>query len=117
MKIWRLVSGILSIVLSVFVVLQSGAAGLANALEQNGEVGGSAGLLVAIMLLVGGIVSIVVRNGGKGGSIALFILFGLGALLGFSGAGSYKDLNIWAGWCLICAVLGLLGIFGKKKQI
>ena len=116
MKIWRLVSGILSIVLSVFVLLQSGAAGLSNALEQNGEVGGSAGLMVAILLLVAGIVSIVVRKGSKGGSIALFILFGLGALLGFSGAGSYADLKIWSGWCLICAVLGLLGVFGKKAE-
>ena len=116
MKIWRLVSGILSIVLFVFVLLQSGAAGLSNALEQNGEVGGSAGLMVAILLLVAGIVSIVVRKGGKGGSIALFILFGLGALIGFSGAGSYTDLKIWAGWCLICAVLGLLGVFGKKAE-
>ena len=116
MKIWRLVSGILSIVLSVFVLLQSGAAGLSNALEQNGEVGGSAGLMVAILLLVAGIVSIVVRKGGKGGSIALLILFGLGALLGFSGAGSYADLKIWAGWCLICAVLGLLGVLGKKAE-
>lgn len=117
MKTWRLVSGILSIVLSVFVVFQSMAAGLSNALEENGEVGGSAGLFVAIMLLVGGIVSIVVRKGGKGGSIALIILFGLGALLGFSGAGSYKDLTIWAGWCAICAVLAVLSLFSKKKQM
>ena len=115
MKIWRLVSGILSIVLSVFVLFQSGIAGLGNAMAQNGEVSGSAGMIVAILLLVGGIVSIVVRNGGKGGSIALFILFGLGALMGFSNAGSYGDLKIWSGWCLICAILGLLGVFGKKK--
>lgn len=116
MKVWRLVSGILSIVLSVFVTFQSGVAGLGNAMAQNGEVSGSAGLMVAILLLVGGIVSIVVRNGGKGGSIALFILFGIGALLGFSNAGSYGDLKIWSAWCLICAVLGLLGVFGKKKE-
>lgn len=113
MKVWRLVSGIISIVLSVFVLMQSGLAGLSNTLSENGEVGGSAGLLVAVLLLVGGIVSIVVRKGGKAGSIALFVLFGLGALMGFAGAGSYKDLNIWAGWCLICAVLGLIGIFKK----
>ena len=115
MKIWRLVSGILSIVLSVFVLFQSGIAGLGNAMAQNGEVSGSAGMIVAILLLVGGIVSIVVRKGGKGGSIALFILFGLGALMGFSNAGSYGDLKIWSGWCRICAILGLLGVFGKKK--
>ena len=59
MKTWKLVSGILSIVLSIFVLFQSCAAGLSNAIEANGEAGGSAGVMVAIMLLVGGIVSIV----------------------------------------------------------
>ena len=66
MKTWKLVSGILSIVLFFMVAFQSCAAGLGNALAENGEVSGSAGIIVAIMLLVGGIVSIVTRNGGKG---------------------------------------------------
>ena len=46
MKTWKLVSGIISIVLSVFVVFQSMIAGLANALEESGQVSGSAGLVV-----------------------------------------------------------------------
>lgn len=115
MKTWKLVSGILSIVLSVFVIIQSGAAGLANALEKNGEVGGSAGLIVAIALLVGGIVSIVTRNGGIGGAVALFVIFGLAALVGFVCAGSYKDLTIWSGWCAICMVMSIISIFSKQK--
>jgi Ca2+/Na+ antiporter len=116
MKTWKLVSGILSIVLSVFVTFQSGIAGLANTLEENGEVGGSAGLLVAVLLLAGGIVSIATRKGGKGGNIALLIMFVLAAIIGFSAAGSYGDLKVWSGWCLICAVLALLGLFRKKKE-
>jgi len=116
MKTWKLVSGILSIVLSVFVFLQSGLAGLANTLQENGEVGGSAGVIVAILLLAGGIVSIATRSGGKGSCIALLLMFGLAALLGFGLAGSYGDLTIWAGWCLICAVVAFLGLFGKKKK-
>lgn len=116
MKVWKLVSGILSIVLSVFVLFQSGMAGLANTLEANGESGGSAGLLVAIFLLSGGIVSIATRKGGKGGGVAVFILFGLAALIGFTMAGSYADLQIWAGWCLICAVLSFISIFTGKKE-
>ena len=87
MKIWKLVSGILSIVLFVFVSFQSCAAGLANSLEENGEISGSAGLIVAVLMLVGGIVSIVTRQSEKkGGNIALFILFGLAALIGFAGS-------------------------------
>lgn len=115
MKIWKLVSGILSIVLFAAVSLQSCAAGLSNTLQENGEVGGSAGILVAIMLLAGGIVSIATRKGGKGGNIALIILYGLGALTGFTLAGSYADLNIWAGWCLICAVLALVALVKDSK--
>lgn len=115
MKTWKLVSGILSIVLSIFVLFQSCTAGLSNAIEANGEAGGSAGVMVAIMLLAGGIVSIATRKGGKGGNIALIILFGIGALLGFTMAGSYSDLIIWAVWCLICAVLAIVGIIKAKK--
>ena len=70
MKTWKLVSGIISIVLFAFVMFQSCAAGISNSLAENGESGGSAGLIVAIILLAGGIVSIATRNGSKGGNIA-----------------------------------------------
>lgn len=116
MKTWKLVSGILSIILFVFVSFQSCAAGLGNTLADNGEVSGSAGFIVAIMLLAGGIVSIATRSGSKGGNIALIVLYGIGALLGFTMAGSYGDLNIWAGWCLICAVLAIIALVKTKKN-
>lgn len=114
MKTWKLVSGILSIVLFFMVTFQSCAAGLGNALAENGEVSGSAGVIVAIMMLVGGIVSIATRSGGKGGNIALIVLFGIGALFGFTLAGSFADLNIWAAWCLICAVLAIVSLIKHK---
>lgn len=115
MKIWKLVSGILSIVLVLFVLFQSCAAGLGNALEANGEVGGSAGVLLAILMLAGGIVSIATRNSvKKGGSIALIVLFGIAALTGFAGAGSYGDLYIWAGWCALCAVLAIVALIRNR---
>ena len=95
MKTWKLVSGIISIVLSVFVVFQSMIAGLANALEESGQVSGSAGLVVSICMLCGGIVSIVSRkNNSKGTNIALIILFGLATLTGFVLAGNYSDLYL-----------------------
>ena len=95
MKTWKLVSGIISIVLSVFVVFQSMMAGLANALEESGQSSGSAGLVVSICMLCGGIVSIVSRkNNSKGTNIALIILFGLATLTGFVLAGNYSDLSL-----------------------
>ena len=105
MKTWKLVSGILSIILFVVVSFQSCAVGIGNTLGETGEVGGS-----------GGIVSIATRNAkGKGGNIALVILFGLATFFGFVMAGSYSDLKIWASWCLINAILAVVAIVKSKK--
>ena len=114
MKSWKLVSGILSIVLTFFVLLQSCAAGVSNSLQNNGEVGGSAGVIVAIALLAGGITSVATRKGGRGGNIAAAVIYGIGALLGFTMAGSYTYLTIWAGWCLICAALAIAALVRKQ---
>ena len=116
MKIWKLVSGIISIILFIFVTFQSCAAGIVNTMEENGEVGGSAGLIVAIMLLTGGIVSIATRNGGKGGNIALIVLFGIAALCGFTMAGGYVDLYIWSAWCVINVILAIVALAKNKTQ-
>jgi len=117
MKLWKLVAGILSCILFLVVMFQSCAAGLANSLSENGEVSGTGGVLLSVLMLAGGIVSIVVRNSTKnGGNIALIVLFGLAALIGFASYGSFSDLAIWAGWCLINAVLALLCIILKKKD-
>lgn len=117
MKTWKLVSGILSTVLFVLVAFQSCAAGLGNALAENGESSGSGGIFVAILMLSGGIVSIATRKSkGKGGNIALIVLFGLAALVGFGSAGSFTDLNIWAFWCLINAILAVVAMVKSKKD-
>ena len=108
MKTWKLVSGIISIVLSVFVVFQSMMAGLANALEESGQSSGSAGLVVSICMLCGGIVSR--KNNSKGTNIALIILFGLATLTGFVLAGNYSDLYIWSSWCLINTALAIISL-------
>lgn len=115
MKTWKLVFGILSIVAFFMVAFQSCAAGIGNAMAENGEVSGSAGIIVAIIILSGGIVSIATRKGGKGGNIALIVLFGIGALFGYVLAGSFSDLNIWATWCLINVVLAIVSLIKCKK--
>lgn len=116
MKTAKLVVGILSICLSAMVLFQSCAAGAANALEANGEVGGTGGFIVAIMLLAGGIVMIATRKSEKkGGSIAALILYLLGALIGFATAGSYSDLKIWAVVALLIAVMNAAALLQLKK--
>ena len=105
MKTSKLVVGIISIVLCFLVGLQSCAAGLGNALENNGEIGGTAGLIA-------GIVAICTRNGGKGGyvSTAFYVLAGL---IGLLCAGSYSDLNIWS---VVSLIFGGICAIATRKQ-
>lgn len=118
MKTWKLVSGILSMVLFVVVAFQSCAVGLGNAITESEESSGSGGIILAVLMLTGGIVSVATRKGeGKGGNIAMIVLFGIAALFGFTLAGSFTDLNIWAAWCLINAVLALVSIFKRNKPV
>jgi FtsH-binding integral membrane protein len=117
MKTWKLVSGILSIILFALVSFQSCAVGLGNTLSDNGEVSGSAGIVLAVLMLAGGITSIATRKSKKnGGNVALIILFGIAAIMGYSNYGSYSDLAIWSTWCLINAFFAVLALFTKKKK-
>lgn len=112
---WKLVSGILSMILFIFVSFQSCAVGAYNALSSNGESSGSGGIILAVLMLSGGIVSVATRKSeGNGGNIALIVLFGLAALIGFALAGSFSDLNVWAFWCLINAVLAIVALVKNK---
>ena len=112
MRVWKLVSGILSIILFAVVMFQSCAAGVVNALEDNGGISGSVGVIVGILMLAGGIVSIATRNKtGKGHDIALIVL---AAVFGFAGYGNYSDLVIWSVWCLINAVLAVVSMIKNR---
>lgn len=112
MKTCKLVIGIISIVLFVLVSLQSCAAGLGNALADSGEVGGTAGFLLALSLLIAGIIAICTRSGGMGGyvSAGFYITFGL---IGLLCAGSYGDLYIWSG---LSIAFGVVCIITTRQQ-
>lgn len=115
---FRLIAGIITIVLSVLVTFQSCAAGISNALEENGESGGSAGVLLAVCFLVAGIVGIVTRKStGAGGAFTSGGFYIVGGLIGFASAGSYSDLIIWS---VISVAFGILfviaGILTKKAN-
>lgn len=109
MATWKLVSGIISIVLTMIVLLQSCAAGLGGALSEIGggreSFAGSAGLFVALLMLTGGITSIATRNSeNNNGNKALIGLFGLATLICLASMGGiYKDLIVWGVWCAINA--------------
>ncbi|XJS11178.1 DUF5067 domain-containing protein [Aerococcaceae bacterium WGS1372] len=98
----KLLIGIFSIVLSIFITFQSLVAGLGNALFENNEVSGTGGVLVAIIMLVTGIVTLVQRHSV---SVAPVVLYVIAAVIGYITAGSYSDLYIWSTLCLIFAII------------
>lgn len=107
MKTWRLVSGIVSMILCTFVLFQSCSVGLYNTVAETNKSSGSAGAIVAIMMLCGGIVSCVKRYGGS--NKAIVALYGVGAFFGFTLADAvYKDLFIWAFWCMVCSIMAMV---------
>ncbi|MBQ3664167.1 MAG: hypothetical protein IJR83_05415 [Clostridia bacterium] len=108
MKTARLVIGIISIVLFAFITFQSCFAGIGNALSENGEVSGTAGLLLAISMLVAGIVGIATRKHLYGGFVSAGFYFA-GALIGIANYGSYKDLAIWSALSFAFSLTFLIG--------
>lgn len=117
MKTWKLVSGILSIILFVWMMFQSFAVGFVNIILNTGEFSGSAGIIVAILILAGGIVSISTRSGGEDGDITLIVLFGVAAFVGAVMAGTiYLDLYVWAFWGAINVITAMTSFTQKKSQ-
>lgn len=112
MKTTKLVLGIVSIVLFVLVALQSCAAGLGNSLSGNGEVSGTAGLILAFCMLIAGIVGICTRNGGKAGGIVAGAFYLFGGLVGIANYGTYADLQIWS---ILCFIFGAVFIVGSLR--
>ena len=117
MKTWKLVSGILSIILFVWMMFQSFAVGFVNIILNTGEFSSSAGIIVAILILAGGIVSISTRSGGEDGDITLIVLFGVAAFVGAVMAGTiYLDLYVWAFWGAINVITAMTSFSQKKSQ-
>ncbi len=112
-KTLRLVIGIISMVISLFVIFQSCAVGALNAIEDNGASSGTSGFLVAIFLLAAGITGVASRNTKeKKALIACCILYGISALIAFPEGATYPDLPIWGG---ISAVFSLVFLFSAIK--
>lgn len=118
MKIWRLVSGILSMVMFLIITFQSCAVGFVNAVEDNkDDTSGAAGVLVAFGLLVAGIVATALwKNKSKGGDISLIVIYGLTALIGFANQGTFGDLVVWSSWALICAIMAAIALMKNSKE-
>lgn len=98
MRIWKIISGVLSLAAALLTAYQSFFA------TPSGGAPAAAGLAAAALLLIAGITAIASSRGSMGADIALISLYGVGALVGFT----LTDLLLLALWCLLCAVLALV---------
>ena len=115
MKIWKSLSGFLSILIAALIALLFLFADLlellANPLpiETPGSPG-AAGAILAVALAFGGIITLATRSGGRGGSIAAAILYGVGGVVGLVLAEGHGELRLCAGWALLCMVAAMVDI-------
>ena len=108
------VVGIISIVLIIFVTFQSCAAGLGNALNNSKEASGSAGMILAVCMLIAGIVAIISKTN-KGMTITSIVFYLIGFVIGIANVGSFGDLKVWSILNLIFAVLFIIDIIRHKE--
>jgi uncharacterized membrane protein (UPF0136 family) len=108
----KLIIGIVTIVLFFLILLQSCAVGVGNALNESEDMGGSAGLLLGIFSLIGGIVGILMRNKSQGSIVAgAFYVFA--ALIGTYNSDVYTDLAIYS---MLYLAFGIVFIYSGWKQ-
>ena len=112
----KLILGIISMVLFVLVAFQSCAAGVGNALSNNGEASGSFGFLVALNLLFTGIIAVAARKSVKKmpwiiATVLLWLNYFFAKMFG----GSYSDLVIWGFLSFAIGVFYLFSAVRSKK--
>ena len=120
MKVWKLVSGIISILLVLVILLQSFVVGIFNTIYTkllgSTESSGTVGIVVSVLLLIAGITSIAVRKREtKKAYTVLIVLFELATMIGYVGAGNNTGLVIWATWCFACFVVAVFGMIKVLK--
>lgn len=116
-KTLRIIFGIISIILGVVVLFQSLAVSAAYSLANDsaGSSAGAAGLIIALLMVVNGIIFLVTsKKISTGIKITGYILGIFSLLLCFSAASNFSDLYIYAVY-IICATV--FGNWEKKTLV
>lgn len=115
MKAWKIISGILSMLLSIVIAAFSvvhlffAAGGYTSAT-------GFYGLFAAFMLFLAGLISLCTCGGRLGGNITTTIFFLLSVIVSFARASSHVYLLISGIWSLICLIIVFIFCFFSKKK-
>lgn len=117
-KIGRLIAGIVAMLISGLITFQSCAAGLANALGSSNSISGTAGFMLSLFILAGGIVGIAARKSvRKRGGMIPAILFALGSFCGaLEWHSTFSDLRIWVIVSLIFSLFYAFCAFMTKTK-
>ena len=118
MKIWRIVSGILSIMAFFAIVLQSCAVYVSPLFDDApADENGIAGFFVSYIILAAGIVSVsVCKSKSRGADFSLFVLFAIAALWSFGTIEDSSSLIIWAWWAAICSFVSFVTMWIPRKE-
>ena len=126
MKKWKMISGIVSIVLGIVLAFQAYQARdiVSEVLETYDSSNMVyvfvaivfAGGFVSIVLLLGGIISLVKRDGGIGSNIVLIVMNLAAVAFAMFCASLFRYLSFYAAWCLVCLVMAIVSIVKGKKS-
>lgn len=108
----RIAVGIIGLMVGLLCVLQSCTVAVGSHLvaDQSGFGDGAAGMMVGALSFIGGAFAF----GLPGTASVIFVLAGLvGVLIGSQG--SFSDLSLWGGACLILAVMAFFGRRRKRR--
>lgn len=115
MRTAKLIVGIVSMVLTFIIFLQSCAVSIGDAMTGSESASGGAGIIVGLFMLIAGIVAVSTRKS-RGGGIFCLILYGIAGLVGISNADTYPDLMVWGVLALIFALIFLIAVITHTKE-
>jgi len=105
-KVWKILSGIISCMVAIVAAIQAFTMDIIHILSEYADPCGIFGIILAVLLLAGGIISITTcKAEGSGGNVALILIFTTAFVIGLFKMTDYPDLIIWAWWGFVCVIV------------
>lgn len=108
MKTWRKISGVVSIIFFLSALNLAGSVRFAEKILNMNDSLSSTFKFMAVMLLIGGIFSLVLSKSEENlSSMIIAVVYAAAAIVGFIKADINMNLYALAGWCGICATVAI----------